>query len=161
MGYLDPREWSATSVFGWGVHIDIDGLCAYRDGNNQLRASYPTPPAKYPSPALGLREHTISLPDGDVVLFNGIKGATRRASHNGHLLVHERRYEFHHKRRGRCEVWCDGSVIATLRGRRRGVTLVESRVRDDTDVLVAVLCEFAVKPGRPNAVDSILTSLSI
>jgi hypothetical protein len=161
MGYLDPRAWSATSVFGWGVHIDTEGICTYRDGTGQLQASYPTLPAKYPSPALGLREHTISLPDGDVVLFNGIKGATRRSSHNGHLSMRERRYEFLHKPRGRCEVWCHGILITTLRRRRRAITIVGSAVRDDTDLLAGLLCEYAVKPGRPNAVSSILDSLSI
>lgn len=99
--------------------------------------------------------------DGDVVLFNGIKGATRRSSHNGHLLVRGRRYDFLHKRRGRCEVWCDGLLIATLRRRWRAIILVGSAVRDDTDLLAAVLCEYAVKPGRPSALSSILDSLSI
>jgi hypothetical protein len=110
MGYLDPRAWSATSVFGWNVHIDTAGQCTYRDGAGQLHASYATPPAKNPSPALGLREHTISLQDGDVVLFNGIKGAPRRASHNGHVIMRERRYEFLHQRRGRCDLQCSAST---------------------------------------------------
>ncbi|MFC0623617.1 hypothetical protein [Kribbella deserti] len=159
MRFLDPRPWSATSLFGWQVHIDTEGLCTYRDESGRLQASYRVLPWVYPNPRLGLMEHPISLPEGEVVLFNGKRGAVRRSSHNGHLVMRGRRYEFRHKRRRRCELWCDGLLIATLRRRWRTTVLVGAAPRDDTDLLAAVLCEYAVRPGRPGVMSAIMDAL--
>jgi hypothetical protein len=154
--YLDTRSWDATTVFGRHARIDPDGLCTFLDEKERLQASYAVAPSKYPSPRLGLQEHTITLPDGDVMLFNGIKGATRRSSHNGHLAMRGRWYEFRHQRRGSTDVCCDGELVAAVgRSCRRRV---HEQVPDPTDLLAAVLCEFAVVPGRPTALGALLLS---
>lgn len=150
-----------TSVLGWTAHAVAGGRCTVRDRAGVVQVSWPVVSTTFASVPVGVGETTLSLPEGDVVLVNGRPGAIRRSSHNGYVDLRGRRYAFRHRRRRRLEVSRDGTVVAVLRGRRRGARLLRDALADDTDRLAAVIGELAVSPGREGAISSALDGLSI
>lgn len=156
---MAPQQ-DVTSVLGWTARAVAGGRCTVRDPAGAVQVSWPVVSTKFASTPVGVGETVLSLPDGDVLLVNGRPGAMRRASHNGHLVLRGRRYDFRHRRRRRLEISRDGTVVVVLRGRRRGARLLRDALADDTDRLAAVIGELAVSPGRDGAISSVLDGLS-
>ncbi|WP_456697708.1 hypothetical protein [Aeromicrobium sp. P5_D10] len=157
--HAKTREFA--SPFGWPATIDTAGVVTVFDTAGQVRATYQGGVGKYSGPNLsGGGTHTIRLPEGDVVLNNGAKKATRRHTHNGHLDLHGRHYEFLHTRRWKTEVRCEGVRVALLRRRSsRTFKIRVNAIRDETDLLATVLCWYAVRPGRQGAIASAFDGL--
>lgn len=154
----NARAKEFDSPFGASAVIDTQGIVTVRDASGMVRATYQGAASKYPDPGLPhLGSHIVVLPEGEVELFNGSKGAFRRREHNGHVELHGRRYEFLHTRRWNTEVRCDGVRIALLRRRSSNSFKVRvNEVRDETDLFATILCWFAVRPGRGGAILELL-----